>query len=79
MVFHRESDPRGCLVEDASKIHELGLEGNCTDGEDTKQAKLDGQYLVCTSNLDGNSHCKLLVFVFGRVLVLLDEETTASL
>lgn len=79
MVFHRESHPRGCLVEDASKIHELGRERNCADCEDTEQTELDWQNLVCTGYLDGDSHCEFLVFVLRRLLILFDEEAAASL
>ena len=79
MILHSELASRCCLVENATKINELGSERNRTDSEDAEQTELDGKDLVCTSHLDRDSHSELLIFVLGRLLVLLDEEAATSL
>ena len=79
MIFHQQSAPRGCLVENAAKVEQRGSEGNGADCEHAQEAELDGQDLVGTCDLDRDAHREFLVLILRRLFVLLDKEAAASL
>ena len=57
----------------------MGRKCDSIDRKDAKEAKFDGEHLICTGNLDWNPHGELLIFIFGWLFILLDQETTTCL
>lgn len=79
MIFHCQRESRSCLVEDASEIDLRRRECYGVHSEDTKEAELDRENLIGPCDFHGNAHSEFFVFVFRRIFVLLDQESTASL
>lgn len=80
MVLEANGDARSALVEHRAKVYHWWCESNSIDCEHSEQTESDWQDLVSSSDLDWNSHCEFLVFIFRwRLIVLLDKEASACL
>ena len=79
MVLHGQCASRSCLTENATKVNQLWGKCNGGDSEDTEQAELDGQYLVCTGDFNRDAHGELFILVARWIFVLLDKEAVTCL
>ena len=79
MVFHDNASSSSVLVENGAEAKLGRSKCYSIHRENTQNAELDWQNLVCASNLDRNSHCEFFKLVFGRVFILLHKVLLAGL
>jgi hypothetical protein len=71
MVLHSHCETGSALVEDISEIYQRRGKGHCIDSENCENVEFNRENLVCTDDLYGNFHCKFLIFIFWRGLIVL--------
>jgi hypothetical protein len=71
VVLHSHCETGSALVEDISEIYQRRSESHCINSENCENVEFNRENLVCSDDLYGNFHCKFLIFIFWRSLIVL--------